>query len=126
MEQKVTPDFFYGSALAALIGLLAGLVLHGPWENHARAPQIWFSSAAAEQLARPQTNTDAVAAVQPEQPQQQFADLDVGYLPPDPLPVTRLAPERFDPRPAASEVEREDVDDLAADAAPAPATSSLY
>ena len=127
MEQRVTPSLFYGSAFAALIGLVMGLALHGPWASHPGGPHIWFSSAAAEELARPATDEDAVAsaATQADQPQQ-VAELDTTYLPPDPLPVTRLAPDRFDVKPAATDdAMREDVADETADAAPAPATSAL-
>jgi hypothetical protein len=124
MEQRVTPGFFYGSALAALVGLLLGLMLHGSWEKHPGGPHIWFSSAAAEALAKPaEAAGDQPAADEaPPPPEQaQLAVLDAGYVPPDPLPVIRLDPDRFDPRPAAAEdAERQDVDDLVADAPPAP------
>jgi hypothetical protein len=123
MEQRVTPGLFYGSALSALIGLVFGLALHGPWESHPGGPQIWFSSAAAEELKRPATAEDAIAAVAQDEPQQ-VAELDTTYLPPEPLPVTRLDPDRFDPKPAATDpAERVEVEDQVADAAPTPATS---
>lgn len=123
MEQRVTPGLFYGSAFAALIGLLMGLALHGPWESHAGGPQIWFSSAAAEELKRPATAEDAIAAVAPEE-LQQVAEIDTAYIPPNPLPVTRLAPDRFEVAPASADtVEREAIDDETADAASAPAVS---
>ena len=126
-EDTVEPGAFYGSAIAALIGLLMGLMLHGPWDKRPGGPQIWFSSAAAEALAHPAKTDDDQAAVdaapQPVE-DQQLADLDLDYVPPDPLPVTRLAPDRFpdrvDAQPAAAEdAERQDVDGLmTADAAP--------
>ena len=123
MEQRVTPGLFYGSAFAALIGLLMGLALHGPWESHPGGPQIWFSSAAAEELKRPATTVDAIAAVAPEE-SQQLAELDTAYVTPEPLPVTRLDPDRFDVAPASADtVEREAVDNETADADSAPAAS---
>ncbi len=123
-EDTVEPGAFYGSAIAALIGLLVGLMLHGPWDQRPGGPQIWFSSAAAEALAHPATTDDDQPAVD-EAPQpveaQRLADLD--YIPPDPLPVIRLAPDRFpdriDAQPAATEdAARQDVDDVVADAEP--------
>jgi len=103
MEGKVTPTAFYGSAIAALSGLLLGLLLHAPWQDHSNGPQILFSSAAAAELARP-ANADDGQALSADDPQaaanSQYASLDgayndPGYIPPDPLPVTRLAPGRF-------------------------------
>src|SRR4051812_2014917 len=114
MEQKVTPGFFYGSALATLIGLVLGLALHGPWESHPGGPQIWFSSAAAEELKRPVAAEDQARIPDPTQDVQQVADTATSYVPQEPLPVTRLDPDRFDPKPAdADPAEREDVDEIA-------------
>ena len=115
MEQRLTPELFSGSAIAALTGLVFGLMLHAGWENRPGGPQLLFSSAAAETLYKP--TTDDQAATEPGL--IDVADLDADYVPPDPLPVTRLDPGRFDMRPAAAEAEqREDVDDPVADAAP--------
>jgi len=125
MEDKVTPGAFYGSALAALCGLALGLALHGPWASHPGGPQIWFSSAAAEELARPATDQDVAAATAPDEAPQQVADLDPGYVDPNPLPVTRLDPDRFNVEPAAAgEAEREDVDDQIDDGPRPPSTSN--
>jgi hypothetical protein len=124
MEQRLTPEVFYGSAIAALCGLLFGLMLHTAWEKHPGGPQILFSRAeAAEAHPDPAASSDAIAASN----QTEVADLDVGYLPPDPLPVTRLHPEMFDVQPAAAdEAEREDVDDLAAEEPPSAPPRDLY
>src|SRR5437879_1052728 len=110
MEQRLTPEFFMGSAIAALFGLAFGLLLHGPWQKNAGGPQIWFASAAAEALVQPSGEDDPVSSPQP----LELADFDTGYVPPTPLPVTRLDPARFDPdrvdvRPAqADDAERLD------------------
>ncbi|MGZ3276217.1 MAG: hypothetical protein ACXU82_16730 [Caulobacteraceae bacterium] len=117
MEQRLEPEVFYGSAIAALCGLMFGLMLHVAWEKHPGGPQILlFSRAeAAEAHPDPAEPEETVATAD----QALAADLDTGYLPPQPLPVTRLHPEMFDVQPAtAGDVERQDVDDLAADAAP--------
>jgi hypothetical protein len=122
MEQRFTQEFFYGSAIAALTGLVFGLALHIPWEKHPGGPQILFSRAEAEEVVRPDSK-DAKGAI-PEADQIEVADQDTSPLPPDPLPVTRLAPQMFDVRPgAADEAERQAVDDLVADDGP-PASSS--
>ena len=123
MEDRVTPGAFYGSAIAALIGLAMGLMLHGPWQNHSAGPRLMLSSAAAAELARPASDDAPLAAPEPEP--QQVADLDTDYVDPTPLPVTRLAPDRFDVKPAAEDVVREDVDDDTTDAEPAPTVSDL-
>ena len=119
MEQRLTPAVFSGSAISALVGLLMGVLLHLPWEKHPGGPQILLSAAEAAQPARPAPD-EAVEAPAPEP--IQTADLDTGYAPPTPLPVTRLHPEMFDVQPAAAEdAERQDVDGLAtADEAPPP------
>lgn len=125
MEGQVTPGAFYGSAIAALCGLLLGLMLQQPWRSHPGGPQILFNSAAAAELARP-TNQDRNRGPPSEDQQiaqgnQQLADLDAtyndpGYIPPDPLPVTRLDPDRFDVQPAAAEpAELEPADEAAAE-----------
>lgn len=142
MLDRVTPGAFYGAAIAALCGLLLGLILQDPWQKHPGGPQILFNSAAAAELARPAKADDASAP--PENPQaagnEQLAGLDAayndpGYIAPDPLPVTRLDPDRFDVKPAAAEPAELDGggDDEAqqqtADAAvasAAPDTSGLY
>ena len=120
MDQRVTPGFFYGSAMAALVGLLAGLVLHGPWESHPGGPQIWFSSAAAEELAKPIGDADLtappagdLAGDAGDAGATQLAELDAGYVEPSPLPVIRLRPERFDVRPASANMAARVDDDLA-------------
>jgi hypothetical protein len=119
------PALFNGSAIAALVGLLIGLVLHDPWTNHAKGPQIWLSSAAAAELAQPATDA-RLADIEPDRVEPQLADLDVDYVPPDPLPVTRLAPDRFDVHPAAADdAQREDADDEVADAVPPTASTDL-
>jgi len=123
MEDRVTPGAFYGSAIAALIGLAMGLMLHGSWQNHSAGPQLLLGSAAATQLARPAGDNDAQAA--PVSAPQQTADLGASYVDPDPLPVTRLDPDRFDVKPAAEDVVRADVDDQTADAESAPAARDL-
>jgi hypothetical protein len=115
MEHRPTPQVFYGSAIAALCGLLLGLLLHAAWQKHPGGPQILFSRAeAAEAVNR---NANAPAADPPDS--VELTDDDAGYVTPDPLPVTRLAPQMFDVRPAADgEEERQPVDDLAAEDAP--------
>jgi hypothetical protein len=141
MEEKVTPAAFYGSAIAALCGLLFGLLFHAPWQNHAGGPQILFASAAAAELARAPSVDDDNAAPPSEDQEitkgdRQLAALDEtyndpGYIPPDPLPVTRLAPERFGPDPAdvkeASVEETAELDggDQAADTAKASTVSDF-
>ena len=115
MDQRLTPEFFYGSAIAALTGLLFGLMLHAGWEKRPGGPQLLFSSAAAEALYSPTTDDQAAAQPSPIN----VADLDTGYIAPDPLPVTRLNPEMFEVQPAAAgETERQDADTDVADAAP--------
>lgn len=131
MEERVTPGAFYGSAVAALCGLLLGLLLQQPWRSHPGGPQILFSSAAAAELAQPSRNdSDAGAPFEEQQiaeGAQPLADLDAtyndpGFIPPDPLPVTRLDPGRFDTQPAAADPADRVADDDVADAAPASAT----
>jgi hypothetical protein len=127
MDQRLKPAFFYGSGIAALTGLLFGFVLHAAWQKRPGGPQIIFASAAAAEFASP--NTDAPTADQtgpePADPVQ-LADLDTGPVTPDPLPVTRLAPDMFDVQPAAaSEGERQDVGDVVADDAPQPSARDL-
>lgn len=129
MEERLTPGAFYGSAIAALCGLAMGLMLHGAWQNHSGGPQLLASSAAAAELARPAG--DDAPQTAPEQDSQavagneQLADLDTSYVDPSPLPVTRLAPDRFDVKPAVEDVAREDADDQTADAEPEPAVHDL-
>jgi len=117
MEQRLTPEVFYGSAIAALCGLLFGLLLHIAWQKHPGGPQILLSRAEAAEVVRP-TVDDAAVAVPAADPIE-VADQDTALVPPAPLPVTRLHPEMFDVQPAAAgEAQREDVGELAADADP--------
>lgn len=128
-EDTITPGAFYGSALAALCGLLLGLLLHGPWRSHPGGPQILFASAAAAELARPASDDAGQASSAAEPPaapaaDAQLAELDTGYTPPDPLPVTRLAPDRFgsdDAEVQTAAFGDDGDDDQTADAAKAPA-----
>lgn len=117
MEGKPEPEVFYGSAVAALVGLTFGLALHIPWDKHPGGPRILLSQAEAAEPARPvvaDEPTDRPVAAPVE-----LVDEDTSYLPPTPLPVTRLHPEMFDMRPAAAdEAERQDVDDAVADDTP--------
>jgi hypothetical protein len=142
MEERVTPGAFYGSAIAALCGLVFGLVLHGPWENHPGGPRLQFSSAAA---AETHPTTDPAAYDDSQAPSaddiqaiasEQLANFDnayndPGFIPPDPLPVTRLAPDRFgsdDAEIKVASVEPVAFDgggDEAADTARAPAVSDF-
>jgi hypothetical protein len=115
MEQRLTPEVFYGSAIAALCGLLFGLLLHAGWQRHPGGPRILFSSAEAAELAHADADTPRTAQPDPVV----LADDNCSYVPPDPLPVTRLAPQMFDVQPAAAdEAERQSVDDVVADDAP--------
>jgi hypothetical protein len=116
MMDRITPGAFYGAAIAALCGLLMGLMLQQPWQKHPGGPRILLASAAAAELARPPSDDDRASASS-EDPQAegnvQLAALDAtyndpGYIPPDPLPVTRLDPDRFDVQPAADQIEREE------------------
>ncbi len=117
MDQQPTQEVFYGSAIAALCGLVFGLMLHIPWEKHPGGPQILFSRAEAAEVVRPAAE-DTAAEVRAVD-QVEVADEDTGRVPPAPLPVTRLHPEMFDVQPAATDDERrEDVDDVAAEDAP--------
>ena len=118
MEQRLTPEVFYGSAIAALVGLVFGVALHAPWEKHPGGPQILFSRAEAAERVQPPVEDAATEQAVSAEPVQ-AADLDTSYVPPSPLPVTRLHPEMFDVQPAAVEdAQREDVDDPVADAPP--------
>jgi hypothetical protein len=115
MDQRLTPELFCGSAIAALAGLLFGLLLHVPWAKHPGGPQILFSTAQAAEPVRPLPADAAAAAPAPAE----TAALDTRYGPPAPLPVVRLRPDMFDVQPAAAgEAGREDIDDLLVDAAP--------
>jgi len=115
MEYRPVPEVFYGSAIAALSGLMFGLMLHAAWEKRPGGPQILSSAAHAATVASA-TPEDA-PTVGPQS--VDLADLDTGPVPPSPLPVTRLHPEMFDVQPASTgEAEREDVDDLLVDAPP--------
>ena len=117
MEQRLSQEVFYGSAIAALGGLLFGLLLHIPWEKHPGGPQILLSRAEAAEPVR--LSADDLTADAPVDRPTEVADEDTGHVPPDPLPVTRLRPGMFDVQPAAADEEqREDVDDAVADAAP--------
>jgi hypothetical protein len=119
MEQRPTPEFFSGAAIAALCGLLFGLLLHTPWEKHPGGPQILFGSAQAAEPSRPAPREDA-ADSGPSAPTE-VANPDTGYVRPDPLPVTRLAPQMFDVQPAAAEeAERRNVDEVVDEGAPQP------
>jgi hypothetical protein len=98
MEQRLTPEVFYGAAIAALIGLVFGLLLHIGWEKHPGGPQILFSAAEAAEPVRPAIVDGA-----------EVADLDASPVEPTPLPVVRLHPEMFDVKPAAAdEIQRQD------------------
>jgi hypothetical protein len=122
MEQqrlKPEPEFFSGSAIAALVGLLFGLMLHVAWQKNPGGPQI-VSAAKAASAARAPSADDP-----PANPPGgvELADQDSGPVAPAPLPVTRLAPQMFEVQPAAAgEAEREDAVGLAADDAPQPAS----
>ena len=117
MEQRLSQEVFYGSAIAALCGLLFGLLLHIPWEKHPGGPQILFSRAEAAEPVR--LNAEVPAAQARMDRPTEVADEDTGPVPPSPLPVTRLRPQMFDVQPAAADEEqREHVDDAVADAAP--------
>ena len=117
MERRLTQEVFYGSAIAALCGLLLGVLLHTPWQNHPGGPQILFSRAEAAEVVRP--DAEDPAAEPPALAPAEVIDEDTSYAPPDPLPVTRLHPEMFDVQPAATaDEQREGDDDAAADAAP--------
>ncbi len=120
MLDRLTPGAFYGAAISALSGLALGLLLQQPWQKHPGGPQILFNSAAAAELSRPPSSDDNASA--PFEDQQargnaQLAALDAayndpGYIPPDPLPVTRLDPGRFDVKPAADQIEADEADDV--------------
>ena len=115
MEQRLVPEFFYGSAIAALCGLTAGLMLHAGWKHHPGGPQILFSAAEAAEPHNPVADDSPSPPAAPVQ----TADLGVGYAPPTPLPVVRLRPDMFEVQPAAAdEAQRADVDDLLAEPAP--------
>jgi hypothetical protein len=119
MEQRLSQEVFYGSAIAALCGLLFGLLLHIPWEKHPGGPQILFSRAEAAEL--PRVDAEKLAAAAPADRPIEMADEDTGHVPPEPLPVTRLRPQMFDVQPAAADDEqRVGVDDAIADADAAP------
>lgn len=122
MGQRLTPEFFYGSAIAALTGLLCGLLLHIAWEKHPGGPRILFSSTEAAEPTRPAAEDAA-----PKVPAAEIAaELDTTHVKADPLPVTRLAPDMFDVQPAtAVETERQGADDLFVDAPPAPPARDL-
>jgi hypothetical protein len=110
MEQRLTPGLFCGSAVAALTGLLFGLLLHVPWAKHPGGPRILFSRAEAAEPAHP-------AAVPPEP--VEAADLDTRHVAHHPLPVVRLRADMFDVQPAAADgAQRKSVGDLVVDAAP--------
>ena len=124
MEQRLSQEVFYGSAIAALCGLLFGLLLHIPWEKHPGGPQILFSRAEAAEL--PRVDAENLVAAASTDRQVEVADEDVSHVTPDPLPVTRLRPEMFDVQPAAAgDDEREDIDDVAADDAPQASSHDL-
>jgi hypothetical protein len=107
MGQRLTPEFFYGSAISALCGLLLGLMLHVAWQNNPGGPQIQLPESVA-----------AATAVSPAAEPVE-AGLDAGHTRPSPLPVTRLAPQMFDVQPAAADgTQRDDAGDLVVDAAP--------
>ena len=115
MEHRPVPEVFYGASIAALTGLLCGLVLHAAWEKKPGGPQILFG--AAQAAAAGNATSDDTSAAEPQS--LDVADLDTGPVPPNPLPVIRLHPEMFDVQPAAAgKAEREDVDDLLVDAPP--------
>jgi len=122
MRERLEPEVFYGAAIVTLCGLLFGLALHVAWSKHPGGPQIVTPSAAAAEAAHPVADK---APADPPAPVE-LAQQDSGPVAPDPLPVTRLAPEMFDVQPAAADqVERQDADDLADDDAPQPQPSDL-
>jgi hypothetical protein len=107
MDRHVTPFPFYGAAIATLAGLAAGLALHGPWQSHAGGPQLLLASAAAAELARPVDETDIIQASIPLE-QTAYADIalaDMGQIPADPLPLTRLTRSGGRALPAQAEIE---------------------
>jgi len=122
MEQRLTPEFFCGSAVAALAGILFGMALHVPWQKHPGGPQILSRPPELAAAADPSADSPPAPAASPTE----LADLDTTHVRPDPLPVTRLHPEMFNVQPAAAgEAERQDADDLVADDAPPPLPRDL-
>jgi hypothetical protein len=115
MEQRPTPAFFYGSAAAALVGLLFGLTLHAAWQKNPGGPQMISAATAAVPAVSPGTRD--IRASQP--PPTELADQDAGPATPNPLPVTRLAPQMFDVLPAATDpAQRRDAAEVIAGDAP--------
>lgn len=114
MEEQIRPSLFYGTAVSACLGLALGLALHGPWQSRAGGPQILFASAAASELARAPNDADLIEAAAPaEQPAYPDITLaDIGPLPADPLPVTRLARSGGSPLPAHADIQRVSADTL--------------
>jgi hypothetical protein len=127
MEQRPEPAIFYGAAIAALTGLLSGLVLPVAWQKHPGGPQIVFAPAAAAERGKPDAEPSATDQPKPDPPAAvQLAEADTGPVTPDPLPVTRLAPDMFDVQPAAAaNAERQDAADVLADGAPQPPPRDL-
>jgi hypothetical protein len=125
MEQRLPPTVFYGSAIAAALGLTMGLALHGPWNNHPGGPQLWLSSAAAQALVDPDAAGSAYPDLDQPPDQTQLADLDSEDA--DPLPVVRLDPGRFDvvAPSAAGEAQRADKDTAPDDATAEPPPSAV-
>ncbi len=114
MDQRLTPEFFYGSAVAALVGLLFGLMLHAAWQNNPGGPRIMPNARAVAEAVSPGTDHPPATPAAPIE----LADQEAGPVAPDPLPVTRLSPQMFEAQPAAEDEQRERTDDTAADAAP--------
>jgi hypothetical protein len=121
MEQRPTPAFFYGSAAAALVGLLFGLALHAAWQKNPGGPQMIAAKAASE-VVNPGTGDPPTGRPAPVE----LADQDASPAPLAPLPVTRLAPQMFDVQPAAADpAERQDVAGVLAGDVPQPPPGGL-
>jgi hypothetical protein len=96
------PSLFYGSAIAAALGLALGLALHGPWRDgeHGGGPQLLVAAAAAAE--RRGAEPDIVETP----PAAEETVADASQLPPDPLPVTRLTRRGGTAVSASEDVER--------------------
>jgi hypothetical protein len=116
MRPSVKLAFVIGSggAVAAVAGVSLGMALHRPWQDFdgAQAPGILFPAARAAERA-PRTLT---ASDRPEDDPMQYA----GYLPADPLPVTRPDGSPLDAVPAVQDAQREDADQALAEDSAAP------